>query len=556
MTQPKDARLTHELSREVCQRTGSAATIEGSIANLANQYVLGLNAVNCRNGDLLAQEQVTANGKEQVLKALGDAATKLRERLGESLASVQKYDAPLENVTTPSLEALQAYSLGLQEAAVKGDFAGAIPFFQRAITLDANFAMAYARMGQHYSNLGESVLAAESASKAYQLRDRTSQQEKFYISSHYEADVTGNLEAARTAYELWTRTYPSDGVPKANLASVYGELREYEKALTIAREALKLNPGSADSYARLVYFYRVLNRLDEARATAREARAHNLDGPSLHLNLYLVDFMQHNTAGMESEAAELMEKPGYDDIMIDVEAMTSADSGEFAKARELSRRAADSAQRANEMEAAAGHMADAALRDALVCNMAWAKQEAQAALALAKGKNIGAISATALGLAGDSAQAERLAGDLDKRFQEDTIVRFEYLPMIHAAVALRGGDSGKAVAALGAARPYGLGPSAPFYAPYSVYLRGEAYLAAKQGHAAAGEFQKILDHPGVVVNDPIGALAHLGLGRADALAGDNDKAKTAYQDFLTLWKNADPDIPILKQAKSEYAKLR
>jgi hypothetical protein len=556
MSQPKDARLTHDRAREVCQRTASAATIEGSVASLGTEYVLGLNAVNCHNGDLLAQEQVTANGKEQVLKALGDAATKLRARLGESLASVEKYDVPLESVTTSSLEALQAYSLGNQEASVRGDAPGAIPFYKRATSLDPNFAMAYARMGTLYANLAEFVLAAESAAKAYELRDRTSQQEKFYISSDYELLVIGNLEAARTTYELWAQTYPSDGLAKADLSAVYSTLREHDKALTVARDALKLNPESALSYSRVARGYRVLNRLDEARATVREARAHNLDGPSLHIELYLVDFMQHDTAGMKSEAAELLGKPGYDDIMLDCEGVTSADSGELDKARELLRRAADSAQRANKMEAAAGHRVDAALRDALVGNVAWAKQEAQAALALAKGKDTEAIAATALGLAGDSAQATRLASDLDKRFPEDTIVRFEYVPMIQAALALRSGDSGEALAALSAARPYGLGTSAPFYAPYSVYLRGEAYLAARQGAAAVIEFQKILDHPGVVGNDPIGALAHLGLGRAYALSGDTAKSKTAYQDFFALWKNADPDVPILIQAKEEYAKLK
>jgi eukaryotic-like serine/threonine-protein kinase len=549
MSQPKDARVTQELARDVCQRTASAATIEGSIASLGSQYVLGMKAVNCRNGDLLAQQQVTANGKEQVIKALGDAATKLREKLGESLASVQKYDAPPENVTTSSLEALQAYSLGYQTQVVKGEAAGAIPFFQRAVKLDPNFAMAYARLGTQYFNLGETARAAESIGRAYDLRERTSDRENFYISSHYEDLVTGNLEAARTTYELWAQTYPGDHSPEQNLSNIYLEFGEYEKALKAAQEAVRLDPGSGESYGNLIAVYRDVGRLDKARATAEEARAQNFDGPYIHRFLYDVDFLQHNAAGMDHEAAGLMGKPEYEGAMLYVESTTAAHGGEFAKARELTRRAVDSAQRADEPEIEAEYKADAAIREALAGNIAVAKQGAQAALALANGKDVEADSAIALGLAGDSAQAERLAADLGKRFPEDTRVRLDYLPMIHASIALQSGDASKAVEALRAAVPY------PFFY-YSVYLRGQAYMAARRGTAAEVEFQNIFDHPGVLVNDVIGALTHLGLGRAYALAGDNAKAKTAYQDFLALWKNADPGVPILQQAKAEYVKLK
>jgi serine/threonine protein kinase/tetratricopeptide (TPR) repeat protein len=559
MSQPKDTRLTSAVAREVCQRTASAADIEGSIANLGNQYVLGLSAVNCRNGDLLAQEQVTANGKEQVIKALGESATKLRQRLGESLVSVQKYDVPLENVTTPSLEALQAYSLGYQAQLVKADSAGAIPFLQRAVTLDSNFAMAYAVQGIAYRDLGESVRAAESIGKAYELRGRTSEREKFAISSYYELDVTENLEAARTAYELWAQTYVRDYLPLVGLSIVDAELGEYEKALTASREALRLYPGSGVTYGNLIIAYVTLNRLDEAKATAQEALAHDLDGPWLRENLYLADFLLHNAADMGRDAAALMGKPGWEDSMLYLESDTAAFGGEFAKARELTSRAVDSAQQANEKEAAAGYKAEAAVREALVGNVALAKQDAQAALALSNGNYVEAFSAIALGLAGDSAQAARLAGDLGKHFPEDTVVQFESLPMIRAAVGLRTGDAGRAVKALAAAGPYELGQAVeplPLNSMYPIYLRGEAYLAARQGVAAEAEFQKILDHPAVVLNEPIGALAHLGLGRAYTLAGDNAKAKSAYQDFFALWKNADPDIPILKQAKAEYSRLK
>ena len=473
MAQPKDAHLTKEITREVCERTASAATIEGSIASLGTQYVLGLNAVNCQTGDVLAQEQVTANGKEQVLTALGDAATKLREKLGESLASVQKYDAPPENVTTPSLDALQAYSLGWQ-AALRTDEPGVTPFIQRAISLDQNFAMAYAGLGMNYSNLGEPVRAAESMRKAYELRGRTSEREKLSISSSYGQLVTGDLEATRAARELWAQTYPRDYLPRLALGVIYSMLGEYERALTATQEALKLNPGSGTAYGNLERAYLRLNRLDEAKATGKEARAHNLDGPYVHEVLYLVDFVRHDAAGIEREASGLLGKPGYDDVMLYYQSDTAAYGGELIKARDLTRRAADSAQRADKKETAADYEAKAAVREALVGNIALAKQEAQAALSLENGRDVDGISAIALGLAGDSAQAARLASDLEKRFPDGTLVRSQYLPMIHSVIALGSSDAGKAVEALAAAAPYELGEGTNvliFYL-YPVYLRG------------------------------------------------------------------------------------
>ncbi len=553
MSQPKDARLTKELTREICQRTASAATIEGSVASLGDQYVLGLNAVNCHNGDVLAQEQVTANGKEQVIKTLGEAAMKLRGKLGESLASVQKYDAPPQNVTTPSLDALQAYSLGLEGYIAKNDEHAAISFYQRAVSLDPNFAMAYVQMGAMYRNLGEEARGASATRRAYELRGHTSEWEKFDITSTYESLVTGNMEAARESSELWAQTYPRDEIPQSVIFYAYMELGENEKALTAAQEGLKRDLPAALRYYKLVVAYRLLNRLVEAQAAAGEARAHHLDGPALQVAVYVVDFLQQNTAGMQKIAAELMGKPGYEDEILYYESSTAAYGGEFGKARELMRRAVDSAQRADEREEAADEKAYAALNEAFVGNMALAKQEAQAALALARGRDVEGQSAITLALTGEFAQAARLAADLGKRFPIDTLVQFLYLPMIHAAVALRSGDRGKAVEALAAAAPYELGGETQLH---PAYLRGEAYLASRQGAPAELQFQKVLDHPGVVGNNPIGALAHLGLGRAYALAGDGAKAKTAYQDFLALWKNADPDIPILQEAKAEYAKLK
>jgi eukaryotic-like serine/threonine-protein kinase len=551
MAQPKDARLTGELAREVCQRTASAATIEGSVASLGSEYVLGLKAVNCHNGDLLANEQVTANSKEQVLKVLGEAAAKIRAKLGESLTSVQKYDAPAESVTTPSLEALQAYTLGVQALTVKNDATAALPLFQRAVSLDPNFAMAYARLGTSYSNLYQASRASENQHKAYELRDRVSEREKFYVTSHYEQQNLGNLEAARKEYALWAQTYPRDFVPIGNLGVIYGQLGEYDQDLLANQQSFKLNPGSGLAYANLVATYLQLYRLDEAKATAQQAQAQHLDSPKIHVSLYQVDFLQHDAAGMEREAATLMGKPGFEDLMLFNESQTAGYAGQFAKRRELMRRAVDSAIRADEKETAAEYQAGTAAHEAMVGNAAFAKQQVQAALALSNGRDVEAYSAIVLALAGDSVQATRLADDLAKRFPEDTIVQSEFLPMIHGAAALQGGNAAKAIEALADAAPYELGQ-----ALWPAYIRAEAYLKLAQGNAAIAELQKILDHPGVIQNDLVGALAHLGLARAYVLCGDTAKARTAYQDFLALWKDADPDIPLLKQAKAEYAKLQ
>ncbi|HEY2820363.1 MAG TPA: protein kinase [Candidatus Acidoferrum sp.] len=557
MAKPKDARLTPDVARDVCQRTASAATIEGSISSLGSQYVLSLEAVNCRNGDLLAQEQVTASGKEQVLKALADAATRLRGKMGESLASVRKYNAVPENVTTPSLEALQAYTLGNQTMDVANDYAAAIPLFERAVSLDPNFAMAYLRLAQSYQPLSENDRCAENARKAYALRDRVSESEKLAISSYYDLVVTGNLEAARTSFQAWAQTYPRDEEPQVYLWFTYTSMGDYPKANAAALQALKLNPGSGDNYVNLAYTYQWIDQLDQAKATVRESRAHNIDSPWLPLVLYVVNFLQHDAAEMQRQVANASGKPGVDDQILFLESETAACHGEFAKSRELTRRAADSAQRASEKEAAAEYTSHSAIREALAGDMPSAKQDAQAALVLAAGRQVEGFSAVALGLAGDSARAERLVADLGKRFSEDTIVKFNYLPMIRAATALHSGDGKRAIDALSASAPYELGETNTSFtfALYPVYLRGEAYLAAKQGAAAGNEFQKILDHAGLVGNEPLAALAHLGLGRAYALAGDSAKSKTAYQDFFALWKDADPDVPILKQVKAEYAKL-
>jgi tetratricopeptide (TPR) repeat protein len=556
MAQPKDSRLNHELSREICQRTASAAVLDGAIAQVGTQYLLTLKAINCSNGESLGSAEEQATDKNHVLDALGKVASKIRNQLGESLASVEKYDAPAENVTTPSLEALKAYSLGCQAMAVKSDYSASIPLFQRAISLDRNFAMAYARMGTSYDDLNETVRATEVMRRAYELRKRVSEREEFYIAEHYEILVTGNLEAARKVDELSALTYPRN-TPFSNLGFIYSELGDFDKALAAFQKSLKLDPETGNRYAPLVSGYLQLNRLDEAKATGREAQRHNIDYPEVHLNLYWVNFLQHDAAGMEREAAGMMGRPGHEDQMLNYEADTAVYGGQLSKARELTQRAVEAARKVDEKEAPALYLANAAVREALLGNSALAKQQAQAAVAISNSRDAEALSAIALGLADNSMQATRLADDLGRRFPQDTIVQFNYLPSIHAVILLRSKNYLKATEVLQKAAPYELGGNIQTlnFVLYPVYLRGEAYLAAKQGAAAAAEFQKIIEHPGAVRSEPIGALARLELGRALVIAGDPAKAKTAYQEFFTLWENADPDIPLLRQARTEYTML-
>jgi tetratricopeptide (TPR) repeat protein len=513
-----------------------------------------LQAVNCRNGDILAKQQMLADGKQQVLKALGQASSKLRQDLGESLTSINKYDAPAENVTTASLDALQAYSLGSRAMMTMGDYESAIPLFQRAISLDPNFAMAYARLGTSYENLDQTAQAADSLRKAYALRQRVSDRERFYIDSHYYQLVTGDLVAARATYELWSQTYPGDEIPAINLGRTYAELGDYDKSLAAYQKALKLDPGTALLYGNLVYSYLSVDRLDEAKATGQEAQARHLDSDWIHFYLYWVDFVQHDTTGMQREISSEMGKPGSEDLALYMEANTAAYAGQLTRAGDLTQRAAEFAKHSGQKDTAAGYEAIHAVHEAVFGETSAAKQQAESALTLSHSKEVEAMSGLALAIAGDSAESARLAADLSKRYPENTLVRFNDIPTIRAALDLQHGSADKAIAALAPAAPYELGRG-DFIWLYPVYLRGEAYLAAHQATAAAAEFQTILSHPGVVLNEPIGALAYLGLGRAYALAGDTAKAKTAYQDFLAIWKDADPQLPLLTQAKLEYAKL-
>lgn len=560
MGRPADTKLSPAIAGELCQRAGSKAYLSGTISNLGGQYVIGVSAVNCQTGDSLAQEQVTANGKENVLKALGTASTRLREELGESLKTVQKLDTPIDQATTPSLEALQAYSLGRKNLMGKGDYTAAVPLFERSIHLDPNFAMAYATLGTAYHNIGEKILSAENTRKAFDRRAHVSEWEKLYIESHYHHFVTGDMEKARQVYDLWAQIYPREAVVPNNLGVIFQTLGQFDKSLTEFREALRLGPSESIYFGNVVLADVHLNRLADARAIADEALAKHLDSADLRIYLYQLAFLKHELPGMAQQVSWSSGKPGAESVMLCLEAATAAYFGKLAAARDFSRQSAAAAGRAGEKEVAAGCEAATALWESLYGDVAVARQHASSTMALSNGRDAQYAAALALALIGDSDRARSLADDLEKRFPEDTLVRFNYLPTLRAQLALNlPNNAAKAVEALAVASPFELAiPGNTTFWPnlYPVYLRGLAFLASHQAIQAAAEFQKILNWPGVVVNEPIGALAHLGLARAYAMQGDATKARTKYQDFLTLWKDADPRVPILFEAKSEYAKLR
>ena len=557
LAKPEGARLTHQLARDICQRTGSKATIEGAVSGHGSPYELSLKALNCASSDVLAEMHETMVGKEQVLPGLGKMATKMREKLGESLASIQKYDVPAEDVTTGSLEALQAYGQGYRAMDIKGDFKGAILFFEQAISVDPNFAMAYGRLAHAYANLGDTTHAADSSRRAYELRQRVSERERFYIEATYQSIATENLEASRKIYEAWAQEYPRDDVPPNNLGFIYSKLGDYEKALAAFQLSLSLDPDSTIELGNVMGTYLLLNRQDEANAMIQESKARGLDFADLHLVSYNLAFFRGDSAEMEREASILISKPGTELYMLYMESDTAAYSGQMSRARELAMRVVDSLKLAGRKEPAGGFEVQAALREALVGNLTLAKHQAEDALSLTDNKYVQAMAATVLGLTGEFAKAEELAEDLTSRYPENTSVQTFYLPMIRRAIAAKKGPHGTApeTATVGARADLVPPTWANFILLYPLYMRGLAHLAAHQAAPAGADFRTILDHPGLVRNEPIGALAHLGLGRAYAMAGDRSKARTAYQDFLTLWKDADPDIPLLKEAKAEYAKL-
>ncbi|HYL84008.1 MAG TPA: winged helix-turn-helix domain-containing protein [Candidatus Angelobacter sp.] len=557
MGRSADERLTLELARDLCQRAGSKAALAGSISRLGTHYVIGLRAMNCYTGDELGSEQEEADSRELVLRSVSGSATKMREKLGESLASIQKYDVPLEHATTPSLEALKAYSMGLKTWWAQGETAG-FPFFVRAVELDPSFAMAYARMGVMHGNLFQLDLSSESTSKAYELRKNTSERERLFIEANYYAYVSGETEKSAQVLEVRARIYPRDSGPHNNLANTYSNLGRHEEALQQALIAMQLDPTYEDNYITLGNCYITLNRLSEAEAVLKQADEHKLDSEGLAVQRYLVAFLRGNEGEMQRLAAGSAAKPGAEDMFASQKEVVEAYHGQLRKARETVHDMVNSAKRdsRNSRTIPALGQASLGLVEAYFGDAQQARADANEAVRRAAPKDFPRwISALALATAGDSKGAEKLVEELDKSMPLDTGFQHYFAPAIRAAIAMDNKNPDKAVELLRVASPYDLGTMGSMD---PVYLRGLAYLELGNGGAAEAEFRKIIEHPGIAQTWPPGpgGLPYLGLARAYALQGHTAKARAAYQDFLALWKDADPDIPILKQAKAEYAKLQ
>ncbi len=555
MGRPTGDRLTPELTREVCLRTGSKAMLNGSIAELGSQYVMGLKAVNCDTGDVLAETQERATGKESVLKALDAATVSLRAKLGESLSSVQKYATPLNEATTPSLDALKAYSVGQKARHIEGETAS-LAYLKRAVELDPNFAVAYSTLSSVYGNLSEPGRAAEYGQKAYDLREKVSERERLGIETNYYQTVTGELEKEDRELDLWYRSYPKRFDRCMDAASISMSLGNSEKALAQCLETPPMPGVHYVHYVNLGGAYTNLNRLDDAEAVYKEADQRNVQGEILAINRYLLAFLKGDDARMASLVAAVAGKPGWEDPLLAAQADTVAWHGKLKDARVLTQRAIDSAARNDAKETAASYQAGAALREVGSGNFEQGRDDALAATRLASNRDVSSLAALALARAGDTAGAEKLADELGKAFPLATFVQGYWLPTIHAAVALQRKNPKRAVELLNLAGTMELGQPTNFNVVLCpLYLRGEAYLMLHDGNRAAAEFQKFIDHRGLVANFQWGVLARLGLARAYALQSDTVRARAAYEDFLTLWKDADPDIPILKQAKAEYVKL-
>jgi hypothetical protein len=561
MGRPADTRLTPDVAREVCERTSSAAVLDGSIAALGAQYVLGLRATHCRTGDVLDEEQVQAARKEDVLNALSQIAKTFRTRVGESLATVEKHSTPLQEATTGSLDALKAYSAAWKVNNASGTIAG-LPLFKRAVDIDPQFAIAWVNLGLAYSTIGEAALSAESTRRGYELRNRASDPERFFIATMYDRNVTGNLERELQTLTLWAQTYPRDFRPHGFISGfgAHGTGR-YEFCLDEAPKAIALDPSVIFHYFNLVTCNLALDRLDQAeREWQRAAKLYPTAWDTAILG-YHISFLKDDTAGMDRQAVAARKSPGGDEVMSQMQALVLARAGRLQDAAKMSRHAADVAEQDGHRESAAVYEAAVAAWNALFGDAPAARAHAAAALQLSKGRDAQYAAAVALALAGDVALAEPLAADLETRYPEDTSVHTNYLPTLRALFSLHAGNASEAIEQLQAAQRYEFAdPAINFIAffgsLYPVYVRGEAYLAARRGADAAAEFQKVLDHRGLVLGDPVGARARVELGRAWTLAGDPAKARAAYEDFLALWKDADADLPLLAQARAELAALR
>jgi tetratricopeptide (TPR) repeat protein len=548
MGRSPDERVSNDVAREICLRAGAKAMLTGSISSLGSHYVITLTAVNAQTGDALAREQVEAESKEQVLKALDRAASSLRRKLGESLGSVQRFTTPLEEATTSSLEALEAFSLGQAEHRKLADDK-AMPHLKRSIELDPNFAMAYATLGVVYGNLSEREQASDCLKKAFELKERASEREKLYISAHYYEVVTGQIDKAIEVYESWKETYPRDTVPRDNVALRYGVIGQYDKALANASEAMRLDAKDRFAYQNVAGAYEKLDRYDEAKAIAEQAIAQNVGSEGIHSVLYDIAFIRGDAAGMQREIAWAAgnQEEGYGLFLA---AQAEYALGKMQRAHETVTRAANLIERNGLKEAAANARAGETVLEAALGNIQEAHQKATEALTSPVDRDTKMTLASALALCGDTNRAQKLIDELAKDSPLDTLLNNLSIPVVRAIIEIQQNNPTRAITLLEAASPYELTDYGP------MYVRGEAFRRAHEGAEAAAEYQKILDHRGIEPLSPVYALARLGLGRAYALQGQTTKARTAYQDFLALWKDADPDIPILKQAKEEYEKLR
>jgi serine/threonine protein kinase/tetratricopeptide (TPR) repeat protein len=554
MGRPPDERVTSDVAREICVRDGVKAMLTGSISALGSHYVIDLNAVNAQTGDSLGRAQVESESKEQVLKSLDQAASSLRQKLGESIGSVQKFATPLEQATTSSLEALQAFTLGQAEHS-KLDDDKAVPHLKRAIELDPNFAMAYGTLGVVYGNLSQTNQQLANLSKAFELKDRASEREKLYISAHYYSEVTREVDKALAIYEQWKQTYPRDSVPWDNLALGYQSTGHPEKSLSNASEAMRLNPKDRFANANLADAYHSLGRYDEAKAVIEQATAQGLESPTGAFSLYTMAFIRGDNAAMQ-RAVELAKGPSVEPIMFIIVGQGRCALGKIQSARQSFAQGVSSAQKSGLKELAAGiRLVDASCL-AEIGHQALAREVALQALASSNDRDTRTQAADTLARAGDTSRSQKLIEDLAREFPTDTLLNSVWLPVARATNQIRADGAGQAVDTLEAAVPYEFGtpPSGALYWP--MYVRGEAYLRLRKGAKAATEYQKILDRRGIAPTSPLYSLARLGLGRAYTLQGDKAKAKEAYQDFFATWKDADPDAPIFKEAKAEYAKLQ
>jgi DNA-binding winged helix-turn-helix (wHTH) protein/tetratricopeptide (TPR) repeat protein len=555
MGRPDAQRMTPAIAREVCLRTGSKAVLDGRISKRGDHYLMNLSAVSCDSGDALLDEQGEAAHLGDVLPTLGGIATQFRTGLGESLRSVKAFDVPID-LTTGSLEALKSYSKGLKVLVTNGE-APSIPFFLRAVELDPNFSLAYAALAGRYSNLNQPTLALNYATKAYALRDRVSERERLVITTRY-LRLQGELERLTQALDMWISEYPRDAGPHGSLGSNYAFMGEYTKALTEWQTALRLSPNDVAMYENVGLIFLTLNRPFEAQQTLNSAFAQHLDGGGLHWAAYYLGFVQKNTELMQQQVQWAIGKPGSEDILLSAQADTEAYFGRLGKARELSRRAVDSATRSDYPEAAALWQVNDALREAEFNEVREVRSNVKQALALSNGRNVKVLAALALARIGETDQAEMLVNQLQRENPRNPVFTQYRLPSIKAAIALSQGNPTRAIESLEMIRPYELGqPSPSGLAPlYPAYLRGLAYLSLHNGSAAAVEFNKLLDNPGVALNFTPAALAHLELARAYVLSNDMAKARSAYERFLTLWKDADSSVQLHVAARKEYARLR